>query len=158
MPHCLQQLEAGQEVCGTEITFPKCQQSIQVPTLAIEAPPPEEPKPLERQPVITTTSNEISGRTIEKYLGIVSGIIVRSPTSTDSLFGGLKQIVGGNIEAYAKLCRQARADAYDRMMQDALRMNADAVIAFRFDATEFSPGVTEVMAYGTAVKLGASPP
>jgi uncharacterized protein YbjQ (UPF0145 family) len=103
--------------------------------------------------IITTTGNEISGQAIEKYLGIARGIVVRSPTSTQSLFGGLEKIIGGNIEAYAKLCEQARLDAFSRMLDHANTMNADAIVAFRYDATEFSPGVTEVLAYGTAVKL-----
>jgi uncharacterized protein YbjQ (UPF0145 family) len=67
--------------------------------------------------------------------------------------GGLKRIVGGNIESYAEVCEAAREDAYERMVQHAQEKGADAVIAMRYDATEFTQGVTEVLAYGTAVKL-----
>ena len=168
-------LEAQDELRGTEIQCPKCQGLIQLPTSEViegvtqELPPvtplpepPQQPQraidrctnPRERQLlIITTTGNEVSGQTIEKYLGIARGVVVRSPSGSESLFGGLKQIVGGNIESYAKLCDQARQDAFSRMIEQANKMNADAIIAFRYDATEFSPGVTEVLAYGTAVKL-----
>ena len=100
-----------------------------------------------------TTGNEVTGRPIANYIGIVRGIVVRSPSITQGFFGGLKQIVGGNIESYAKVCEAAREEAYQRMVQHAQEEGADAVICMRYDATEFSQGVTEVLAYGTAVKL-----
>jgi uncharacterized protein YbjQ (UPF0145 family) len=68
--------------------------------------------------------------------------------------GGFKQMIGGNIESYARVCETAREEALERMVKHAEDMNADAVIAVRYDATEFAPGVTEVLAYGTAVKTG----
>jgi uncharacterized protein YbjQ (UPF0145 family) len=104
--------------------------------------------------MILTTSNDIAGRNIKEYLGIVRGLVVRSPSLTQGLLGGLKQIVGGNIEAYAKMCEQARQHAYDRLVEHANQMGADAVIAVRYDATDIGEGITEVLAYGTAVKLG----
>jgi uncharacterized protein YbjQ (UPF0145 family) len=104
--------------------------------------------------MILTTSNDIAGRSIKQYLGIVRGLVVRSPSLTQGLLGGLKQIVGGNIEAYAKMCEQARQHAYDRLLEHAKQMGADAVIAVRYDATDIGQGITEVLAYGTAVKLG----
>jgi uncharacterized protein YbjQ (UPF0145 family) len=103
--------------------------------------------------MIVTTSNDVGGRAIAGHLGIVRGIVVRSPRIGQSLLGGLKQIVGGNIESYADVCETARGEAYDRMVRHAQERGADAVVAFRYDATEFAPGVTEVLAYGTAVKL-----
>lgn len=103
--------------------------------------------------MIVTTGNEVEGRGIGKYLGVVRGVVVRSPTIGQGLMGGLKQIVGGNIEAYAQVCEAARRDAYDRMVSHATEMGADAVIGMRYDATEFVPGSTEVLAYGTAVRL-----
>lgn len=103
--------------------------------------------------MIVTTGNDIAGRTIRNYVGIVRGIVVRSPTIGQGIMGGLKQLVGGNIEAYAVACEQARREAYDRMIQQALSNGADAIICMRYDATEFAEGVTEVLAYGTAVKL-----
>jgi uncharacterized protein YbjQ (UPF0145 family) len=80
---------------------------------------------------------------------------VRSPNIAQGLLGGLKQIVGGNIEQYARVCEQARQDAFERMVAHAEQLGADALIAVRYDATEFVSGTTEVLAYGTAVKLGA---
>ncbi len=103
--------------------------------------------------MLVTTSNDLAGQKITSYLGLVRGIVVRSPRIGQSFVGGLKQIVGGNIESYAQVCETAREEAYERMVKHAQERGADAVIAFRYDATEFSPGVTEVLAYGTAVKL-----
>lgn len=103
--------------------------------------------------MIVTTSNDVTGYAIAQYLGIVRGIVVRSPNIAQGFLGGLKQIVGGNIESYAAVCETARKDAYDRMVQHAEELGADAVIAMRYDATEFSQNVSEVLAYGTAVKL-----
>jgi uncharacterized protein YbjQ (UPF0145 family) len=103
--------------------------------------------------MIVTTGNEVAGHSIARYLGIVRGIVVRSPSITQGFFGGLKQIVGGNIESYANVCEAAREEAYERMVQHAEERGADAVIAIRYDATEFTQGVTEVLAYGTAVRL-----
>ena len=104
--------------------------------------------------MIVTTSNDIAGRTIKTYVGVVRGIVVRSPNIGQNVMGGLKRIVGGNIESYAAVCEKARQEAMDRMVKHAEEMGADAVIAFRFDATEFAERATEVLAYGTAVKIG----
>src|SRR5262249_270526 len=103
--------------------------------------------------MIVTTGNEIAGQSIASYIGIVRGIVVRSPTIGQGFLGGLKRIVGGNIESYAQVCEAAREEAYERMVQHAQERGADAVIAMRYDATEFGQGATEVLAYGTAVKL-----
>jgi uncharacterized protein YbjQ (UPF0145 family) len=103
--------------------------------------------------VIVTTSNEVAGYDIAEYLGIVRGIVVRAPSLTQGFLGSLKQIVGGNIESYAELCEHARAEAYDRMVRHANEHGADAIIAMRYDATEFAESISEVLAYGTAVKL-----
>jgi|SRR5689334_9358695 uncharacterized protein YbjQ (UPF0145 family) len=103
--------------------------------------------------MIVTTGNDVAGHSIAKYLGIVRGIVVRSPSITQGFLGGLKQIIGGNIEAYAQVCEAAREDAFQRMVEHAQERGADAVIAVRYDATEFSQNVTEVLAYGTAVTL-----
>lgn len=103
--------------------------------------------------MIVTTGNEIAGHSIAAYVGIVRGIVVRSPNIAQSMLGSLKQIVGGNIESYAQVCEKAREEAYERMVAHAQERGADAVIAMRYDATEFSEGITEVLAYGTAVKL-----
>ena len=103
--------------------------------------------------MIVTTGNEVAGHSIASYLGIVRGIVVRSPTLGQGFLGGLQQMVGGNIDSYAEVCEAAREDAYERMVQHAQERGADAVIGMRYDAAEFIQGVTEVLAYGTAVKL-----
>jgi uncharacterized protein YbjQ (UPF0145 family) len=101
--------------------------------------------------MLVTTGNDIAGRPIERYIGIVRGIVVRSPNIAQGFLGGLKQIVGGNIESFAQVCESAREEAYERMVEHARERGADAVIGMRYDATEFNQGVTEVLAYGTAV-------
>ena len=103
--------------------------------------------------MLVTTGNEVSGYAIASYLGIIRGIVVRSPGIGQGIMGGLKQIVGGNIEAYSRVCEAAREEAFERMVLHAQEHGADAVIGMRYDATEFTQGVTEVLAYGTAVKL-----
>jgi len=113
----------------------------------------ERDKPTGETIMIATTGNEIAGRSIASYIGIVRGVVVRSPGIVQGFLGGLQQIVGGNIESYAEVCEAAREEAYQRMIQHAQEKGADAIIAMRYDATEFAQGVTEVLAYGTAVKL-----
>jgi uncharacterized protein YbjQ (UPF0145 family) len=105
------------------------------------------------QRVAVTTGNTLEGYEISEYLGIVRGIVVRAQTITQGIRGAFSQILGGNIRAYEELCEQARSEAYARMVEHAQERGADAVISMRYDATEFAPGVTEVLAYGTAVKL-----
>ena len=103
--------------------------------------------------MIVTTGNEIESAKIIQYLGVVRGIVVRSPSIGQGFIGGLKSIVGGNIEEFAQVCEAARMEAFNRMVQHAHEIGADAVIGMRYDATEFSETTTEVLAYGTAVKL-----
>jgi uncharacterized protein YbjQ (UPF0145 family) len=103
--------------------------------------------------MIVTTGNDVSGRMIAEYLGVVRGIVVRAPSISQGLFGGFKQIIGGNIESYAEVCEAARQEAFDRMVRHAEEIGADAIIGMSYDATEFAPSVSEVLAYGTAVKL-----
>ena len=102
---------------------------------------------------IVTTGNEIVGYSITQYLGVVRGIVVCSPSIGQGFVGGLKQIVGGNIREYAEVCESARNDAYQLLVQHAAEVGADAIIGMRYDATEFLQGATEVLAYGTAVKI-----
>jgi uncharacterized protein YbjQ (UPF0145 family) len=103
--------------------------------------------------MIITTGNEIVGGKIVQYLGVVRGVVVRSPSIKQGFIGGLKSIGGGNIQEFAEVCDKARQDAFNLMVQHAAAIGADAIIAMRYDATEFSQSVTEVLAYGTAVKI-----
>ena len=103
--------------------------------------------------MIVTTGNDVPGHQITEIIGIVRGIVVRSPGIKQGILGSFKQFVGGNIESFAQVCDQARRDAYTRMVDHAEEREADAIIGMRYDATEFSQATTEVLAYGTAVKL-----
>ncbi len=103
--------------------------------------------------IVVTTGNSLEGYEIASYLGIVRGIVVRAQTITQGIRGALSSILGGNIRAFEEVCEQARSDAYARMVEHAAERGADAIVAMRYDATEFAQGVTEVLAYGTAVKL-----
>jgi uncharacterized protein YbjQ (UPF0145 family) len=103
--------------------------------------------------IVVTTGNDIAGRRVTEYLGIVRGIVVRAPTIGQGLMGAFKSIAGGNIKEFADVCEAARHEAYAQMMSHAEQLGAHAVIGMRYDATEFAQGVTEVLAYGTAVRL-----
>lgn len=102
---------------------------------------------------IVTTGNDVAGHEIVQYLGIVRGIVVRSTGIGRGFIGGIRSLGGGNIPEYAAVCEEARQLAYQSMLAHAAECGADAIIAFRYDATEFMPGSTEVLAYGTAVTL-----
>lgn len=106
--------------------------------------------------MLVTTGNNFDGYKVAEHLGLVRGIVVRAPTISQGFFGGLNKIVGGNIEAYAEACETAREQSFQRMIAHAKKLGADAIIAVRYDATEFSDAVTEVLSYGTAVKLSPS--
>ncbi len=103
--------------------------------------------------MLVTTGIEITGHEISTYLGIVRGIVVRAPNLAQGFLGGLKSIIGGNIESFAQVCEKAREDAYERMVSHAQQLGADAVIGMRYDADQFAENATEVLCYGTAVKL-----
>ena len=102
-----------------------------------------------------TTTFTIEGHRIREYKGIVRGIIVRSPTIVQGIIGGLKNILGGQIGAYTEMCEQARKQAYDRCIEHAEEMGANAIVGLRYDASEVvSKGsATEVLCYGTAVVI-----
>ena len=103
--------------------------------------------------MIITTGNEVAGYEIVEYLGIVRGIVVRATGIRRGLVGGLKSIAGGNIEEFTHVCETARIEASNRMLAHAKQIGANAIIGMRYDSTEFSQGSTEVLAYGTAVRL-----
>lgn len=106
-----------------------------------------------------TTTFSFDGYRIVQYKGLVRGIIVRSPTITQGIFGGLKNIIGGRIGAYTEMCEQARQQAYDSMLQHARELGANAIVGVRYDAAEVvSQGsATEVLCYGTAVVIEPLP-
>ena len=103
--------------------------------------------------MIVTTSNEVAGYHLVEYKGVVRGLVVRATNVVAGITGGLKSIFGGNISEYESVCEMAREEAFNRMISHAKRKGADAVIGMHYDATEFIQGSTEVLAYGTAVKL-----
>jgi len=103
--------------------------------------------------LIVTTTNDVAGHRVAEYLGIARGIVVRSQSIGQGLVGAFRQIGGGNIKEYVDVCEAARQEAYLLMMDHATKLGAHAVIGMRYDATEFVAGATEVLAYGTAVRL-----
>jgi uncharacterized protein YbjQ (UPF0145 family) len=107
------------------------------------------------QQVIVTTGNDVAGHEIVAYLAVVRGIVVRATSIGKGIIGGFKSLAGGNIREFIEVCEAARHDAYQQMLSHAQEVGADAIIAMRYDATEFSGGITEVLAYGTAVRLVA---
>lgn len=100
---------------------------------------------------MVTTAFEIPGFRVRQNLGVVRGIVVRSRNFIVNIGAVFNQLVGGNITAWSNLCEQARRDAFDIMIQHATEIGANAIIGARYDATEIATGVTEVLAYGTAV-------
>ncbi|HET6254572.1 MAG TPA: YbjQ family protein [Puia sp.] len=104
-------------------------------------------------PTMITTSIELDGYRIVRNLGIVRGITVRSRSVLGNIAGGLQTIFGGQISIYIDLCEKTREEAFQYMMQHAAERGANAVINMRYDANEVMNGVTEVLAYGTAVEV-----
>jgi len=100
---------------------------------------------------MVTTAFELPNYRVVQNLGVVRGIVVRSRNVFATLGATLQTIVGGNITVWTKLCEQTRSDAFEIMIQHATEIGANAVIGARYDTTELSQGVTEVLAYGTAV-------
>lgn len=102
---------------------------------------------------LVTSAFELPGHTIVRNYGIVRGIIVRSRSIVGNIGAAFQQVVGGNISIYTNLCEKARMDAYELMISHASQLGANAIIAVRYDATEITQGVTEVLCYGTAVTV-----
>jgi uncharacterized protein YbjQ (UPF0145 family) len=103
------------------------------------------------EPYMVTTAFTLDGFTIERNLGVVRGIIVRSRSIFGTVGASLQTLVGGDITLFTNLCEETRMHAFERMSQHAAQMGANAVIGMRYDATEVMQGVTEVLCYGTAV-------
>jgi uncharacterized protein YbjQ (UPF0145 family) len=104
-------------------------------------------------PGMVTTAFELPGYRVVKNLGLVRGITVRSRSIFGTLGASLQTIVGGNITLFETMCEKTREQALDLMMEHALQRGANAVVGVRYDATEVMQGVTEVIAYGTAVQV-----
>jgi uncharacterized protein YbjQ (UPF0145 family) len=101
-----------------------------------------------------TTTFTIEGYRITEYKGLVRGIVVRAPTISQGFLGGLKSIIGGQIGAYTEMCEQARKQAYERLVEHAAGLGANAVIGLRYESSEVGSrqgSATEVLCYGTAV-------
>ncbi len=106
---------------------------------------------------LTTTAFELPGYRIAKSFGVVRGIIVRSRSIIGNFGASIQSIFGGNISLYTDLCERAREDAFNLMLTHAGALGANAVIGVRYDATEITPGITEVLCYGTAVYVETKP-
>ena len=100
---------------------------------------------------MVTTALELAGWRIVRNIGVARGIVVRSRSIFGTIGAGLQTLVGGNITLLTNLCEKTRQEAFDLMLQHAAELGANAVVGARYDATEIMQGVTEVLAYGTAV-------
>ncbi len=104
-------------------------------------------------PAWVTTAFGFEGCRVVRNLGVIRGITVRSRSVVGNMVGGLQTLLGGNITVYTELCEHARQEAFDLMMQHAQQIGANAIIGMRYDANDVMDGVTEVLAYGTAVVI-----
>jgi len=100
---------------------------------------------------LVTTSISLEGYKVTKQLGLVRGVTVRSRSALGNIAGGFQSLFGGRLSIYVELCENTREEAYQLMIQHAQVMGANAIISMRYDANEIMQGVTEVLAYGTAV-------
>ncbi len=103
--------------------------------------------------IMTSTSFDITGYRITKSFGVVRGITVRSRSIFGTIGGSLQTLVGGNVTLFTELCEKSREEAFEMMLRHATENGANAVGGVRYDATELLQGVTEVLCYGTAVKV-----
>jgi len=108
-------------------------------------------------PAMVSTGLDLPGYRIVRNLGVVRGIVVRSRSIVGNIGAALQSLVGGNITLYTELCEKAREDAFQLMLQHAAEHGANAVLGMRYDANEVADGITEVLAYGTAVVIDKSP-
>ncbi len=104
--------------------------------------------------MIYVTTETIPGKEINESLGVVRGSTVRARNFGSDIFAGLKNLVGGEISEYTKLMADTREQSIKRMLEDAERLGADAVVGVRFTTAQVMQGASEIMAFGTAVKLG----
>jgi len=103
--------------------------------------------------MIVATTNDLAGYRIVRHLGVVRGITVRSRSVIGNLGGAIQSLFGGNITVYTNLAETARQEAYELLVQHAQEIGANAILAMRYDANEIMDGITEVLAYGTAVQV-----
>ena len=103
--------------------------------------------------MLVATTNDLSGYRIVAHLGLVRGITVRSRSVIGNIGGSIQSIFGGNLSIYTNLAETARQEAYELLVAHAAEMGANAIIAMRYDANEIMEGITEVLAYGTAVRV-----
>ncbi len=103
--------------------------------------------------IMTSTSFDITGYRITRHFGVVRGITVRSRSIFGTIGGSLQTLVGGNVTLFTELCEKSREEAFEMMLRHATEHGANAVVGVRYDATELLQGVTEVLCYGTAVKV-----
>lgn len=101
--------------------------------------------------MIVATTNDLPGHRVTRHLGLARGVTVRSRNLVSDAIGGVQSMLGGRVGAYVKLAEAAREEAYVELVAHAEAMGANAILAMRYDATEIMPGVTEVLAYGSAV-------
>ena len=102
---------------------------------------------------LVVSSNDIDGAEIIDYVGIVQGSTVRSRNVGSDVFAGLKNLVGGELVGYSKLLQTSRDQAYQRMLDDAKAKGANAIVCFRFQTSTITQGASEILAYGTGVKI-----
>ena len=103
--------------------------------------------------IIVTTGNEVPGKRIVKVLGVVKGSTVRARNIGRDIGAGLKSMIGGEVKTYTAMTMNARDEAYNRMVNEALDMKADAIIGVRFTTSMVMAGASEMLAYGTAVNI-----
>jgi uncharacterized protein YbjQ (UPF0145 family) len=101
--------------------------------------------------MLVTTTNELTGHRVVRHLGLVRGITVRSRNVFGTIGASLQSLFGGNISLYTGLAERAREEAYELMVEHAQGMGANAILAMRYDANDIAAGITEVLAYGSAV-------
>ncbi len=104
-------------------------------------------------PAMVTTANDLAGYRIVRNFGMVRGITVRSRSVLGTIGASLQTLVGGNITLFTELCEKTREEAFELLLQHAAERGANALVAMRYDANEVMDGVTEVLAYGTAVQV-----
>ena len=105
--------------------------------------------------MIVTTAESVAGREVVATLGIAKGNVIRAKHIGSDIVASLRQLVGGEVTEYTKLMAEAREQAYDRMVEDARKLGADAIVGMRFTTSTVMAGSAEILAFGTAVKLGS---